>query len=124
MGPSGVLFVDRTGLIAVLDRGEPGHMMARVLWEMACDEASELVTTNYAALLAAIEIQARHGLEGVRILCEQILPAMHVEWCRPSDHALATAALLARDDGADDLGRLVDEKVRLRLRIAHTLDPA
>lgn len=121
MRPSQVVFIDRAGLIAVLDRDEPGHLMARVLWEMHCDEASGLVTTNYAVLLAAIEIQARHGIDGVRILCERVLPAMHVEWCRPSDHALATAALLAQDSGHGDLGRRVDEQVRSRLRIARTL---
>jgi len=122
MDPRQVVFVDRAGLLAVLDRDEPGHLMARVLWEMECDEASGLVTTNYAALLAAVEIQARHGLEGVRILCERVLPAMHVEWCLPIDHALATAALLAQDGDRGDLGRHADETVRFRLRIARTLN--
>jgi hypothetical protein len=121
MDPAHVVFVDRTGLLSVLDRTHPDHSAARILWEMECDAGSSLVTTNYAALAAAIELQARYGVEGVRALHELVLPAMHVEWCSRRDHAMAAAALLARDDADADLCQHTDEQMRIRLRIDRLL---
>ena len=121
MNPRQVVFVDRVGLLSVLDRSRSDHAMARVLWEMECDAGSSLVTTNYAVLAAAIELQTRYGREAVRVLHDLVLPAMHVEWCGRSDHAMAAAALLASGEDRADLGHHADEQVRLRLRIDNGL---
>lgn len=116
-----VTFVSADLLVAILDRGEPGHGLLRDLWRLEFDADSALVTTNYSVAKAALELHRRYGIIGPRDLLEAVLPAMHVEWCTRADHATAVAALLAASDLRRDFVDHVDEQIRRRLGITQSL---
>ena len=128
-------FVDASALVAVLDRAAPDHRLVGSSWLLELDAGSTLVTTGFNALSASRMLQERYGAAGPRALLEVVLPALRVEWCGATDFSLAVAAFLTSrcdydgDQGgqsdvrSDDLAVLLDEQVKRRLRIRHTLRP-
>lgn len=88
-------FLDTSALYAVLDRDDEHHPAAKIQWQtlLASDEA--LLVTNYVLLETAALVQHRLGMDALRALCSEILPALEVHWIGESDHAHALNALLA-----------------------------
>lgn len=89
------VFVDTSGIIAVLNRRDENHQPAVSAWSSLVGSNEDLVTTNYV-LLETTAVLARHlGLPAVRALHDQIRPAVEVSWVDPALHELGVAVTLA-----------------------------
>jgi predicted nucleic acid-binding protein len=94
-------YLDSDRLVTLLDQDEEGHRSAVFSIRLELDAGSPLMTSNYAVVKAALELQRRHGVEGARRLLEELVPFMHVEWCTRTDHRAAVAALLVQGRASD-----------------------
>ena len=92
-----MIFVDTSALYAVLDRDDRNHPLAKSAWAAVLQEDDALIVTNYVIVEATALIQHRLGMEAVRVLCGDILPALDVHWIGEDEHMHAQNALLAAD---------------------------
>jgi len=89
------VFVDTSGLIALLDADDAAHGDCRESWRMATESASGLVTTDYVLLETVAVAQRRWGLDAVRTVVNEFLPLIEVDRVSADDRAAALTALLA-----------------------------
>jgi predicted nucleic acid-binding protein len=89
-----VVFVDTSALFAALDEEDLHHQSAVAYWQAAIENLEIHTTTNYVILETTALLQRRLGLESVRNLTEQLLPALSVHWVTPEEHELALTTLL------------------------------
>jgi predicted nucleic acid-binding protein len=99
------VFVDTSALVALLDSEDAGHETARAAWFAGLDDGEGFFTNNYIVVESCAVAQRRHGMEGVRVLVDELLPMVHVESVAEEDHAAGMAAMLTA--GRRQLG-LVD----------------
>lgn len=90
-----MILVDTSALYAVLDRDDENHRAASVTWASLLQTDERLLVTNYIVVETTAIVQHRLGMEAVRALCGDILPALDVHWIAEADHAHAQNALLA-----------------------------
>ncbi len=90
-----MIFVDTSGLYAILDRADASHAQAREQWRRMIEGGASLLTTNYVLVEASALIQRRLGIEAVRDLHFNLVAALEVIWIDQKIHATAMAALLA-----------------------------
>jgi len=90
-----VIFVDTSGLYAVLDRGDRHHVRAAEVWELVVGGTEPLVTSSYVRLELHALVQARLGLDAVRVLVSDCLTAIQVLAVSDAIHGRAFGALLA-----------------------------
>jgi predicted nucleic acid-binding protein len=90
-------FVDTSALLAVADRADTNHAKAKMLWQRLLESGAALLTTNYVLVETSALVQHRYGLDALRALAHEVLPALEIEWVGPDDHAAALAAVLASD---------------------------
>ena len=83
------VFVDTSGLYAVLDADDPFHAKARIGFERAEQGQWQLVTTNYIVHEAWALVQHRLGWNAVEDLLDVLLPLCRVEFVNEPLHALA-----------------------------------
>ncbi|MFN8188076.1 MAG: PIN domain-containing protein [Gaiellales bacterium] len=98
------VFVDTSALYAVLDRDDRNHAAAAETLTALLD-GETLVTHGYAVVEATALVQRRLGMEAVRSLADDLLPALELVFVDESLHRAAVASLLAC--GARDVS-LVD----------------
>jgi predicted nucleic acid-binding protein len=89
------VFVDTSALYALLATSDRFHRRARQTWTRLLDGEDDLVTTNYVLVETLSLAQGRLGMEAVRALEEDVVPALRIRWVDGETHALAVAALLA-----------------------------
>ncbi len=99
------VFVDTSALLAVLDADDGFHPAARQIWTDLLQRAEDLYCTSYVLIECFALVQHRLGMAAVRILVEDVLPVIRVQWIAPEDHAVGVSALLTA--GRRDLS-LVD----------------
>jgi len=92
-----MILVDTSALYAVLDRDDQNHRAARAAWSSLLETEETLLATNYVVVETTALIQHRLGMEGVRVLCTDILPVLDLHWITEADHLHAQNALLAAD---------------------------
>ena len=92
-----MIFVDTSALYAVLDRDDQNHPLAKSTWATLLREDDALIVTNYVVVETTALVQHRLGMEAVRLLCGDILPALDVHWIGEDEHLHAQNALLAAD---------------------------
>jgi predicted nucleic acid-binding protein len=90
-----MIFVDTSAIYALLDRTDANHSQARALWFSLLDSSSAMFTSNYVLVESYALTQNRLGIEAVRSLQADILPAIEIRWIDETLHALAVAGLLA-----------------------------
>ncbi len=90
-----MIFVDTSAIYALLDREDRDHPKARAQWAKMLKSGTPLLTTNYVVLEVCALAQHRLGLDAVRAVQDDILPAIEVRWLDESIHTLAMTALLA-----------------------------
>lgn len=89
------IFVDTSGLLAVLDRDDGNHSKASGAWLEILSSDEVLVTTNYVLIETFALAQSRLGINASRVLQEDIVPMMQVRWVDSTIHNAAMAILLA-----------------------------
>ena len=77
-----IVFADTSGLFAVLDAADVNHPAGQRIWKelMAASEASEaqVVTTNYILVELCALAQRRLGMDALRAIEEEIVPALQI----------------------------------------------
>lgn len=87
-------FADTSALYALLDRDDDRHRHAARAFE-ALAGTEVLVSHSYVCLECATLAQRRIGVDAVRTLLDEIVPALEVEWVDEVLHREAQTALLA-----------------------------
>ncbi len=88
------VFVDISALFAVLDADDQNHERARQSWVDLVTQEVDLVCTNYVLVETFALVQRRLGLDAVRVLREDIVPVLRVEWVDERGHHAGVTALL------------------------------
>lgn len=83
------------GLLAVLDASDAAHRVADRTWRRLIESDEQLVSTNYVLVEAFALVQSRLGLSAVRVLAEDIVPLLQIEWLSAGEHKAAVKALLS-----------------------------
>jgi len=89
------LFVDTSAFFAVLDANDENHVAARHMWEDLLTQEVVLVCSNYVLVETLALVQRRLGIPAVRVLQEDIMPMLNVEWVDESLHQVGIASVLA-----------------------------
>ncbi|MBT1075478.1 type II toxin-antitoxin system VapC family toxin [Geobacter grbiciae] len=89
------VFIDTSGLLAVLDKDDLHHARASRAWREILSSDDILVTTNYVIVETIALTQHRLGVEASRAFQEEIVPVLHVRWVDSKLHNAAMAILLA-----------------------------
>jgi predicted nucleic acid-binding protein len=117
------IFVDTSALLAHLDADDPRHPAVRTTF--ASLQGDELVTHGYVVAESLAVARRRLGLDGVRILLDDILPAIDLLSVAPALHAEAQrryrAALPTGTSFVDHVSLAVIE--REGIGIVFALDP-
>jgi predicted nucleic acid-binding protein len=88
------VFVDTSALYSVLDRDDVNHTAAAQTYEELLDDDS-LLTHAYVVVETAALVQRRLGMDAVRALVDDTLPAFEVALVDEPLHRAATGAMLA-----------------------------
>ena len=89
------IFIDTSGLLAVLDRDEINHAVSAAAWSEILQSDETLVTTNYVLVETCALLQHRLGLAAVRLFDEDIAPILDIIWVDGQLHHAAMGILLA-----------------------------
>ncbi|MBI5508588.1 MAG: type II toxin-antitoxin system VapC family toxin [Deltaproteobacteria bacterium] len=89
------VFVDTSALYALIDKDDRHHQAALAELARLLEAQAPMLTTNYVLIEVLALVQRRIGVAAVRGLCDDLLPALGVEWISFEDHAAALAVLLA-----------------------------
>jgi uncharacterized protein len=89
------VFVDTSGLVAMLDADEERHAVAAAEWSRLVETDEVLVATNYVLLETFALVQRRLGLDAVRLLVRDVVPLLQIEWVGEETHVAAVAVLMA-----------------------------
>jgi predicted nucleic acid-binding protein len=88
-------FVDTSAILTVADRDDSRYDRVDPVWRELCQSPDDLVTTSYVLLESFALMQQRVGVEAVRALHEEVVPALTVVWVDESLRAVGMEALLA-----------------------------
>jgi predicted nucleic acid-binding protein len=91
------LFVDTSGLYALLIGSETDHDAVRHAFRAAAERGRKLITTNYVLVETTALLQHRIGLDPVRALEERIVPLLTVHWVSADQHHRAVERLFRTD---------------------------
>lgn len=111
------VLVDTSAFLAVLDKDELNHLLAKQLWESLIHRNDQMVCTNYVLLETLALLQSRFGIMPVRKFQEDIGPILHVEWVDASVHAVGVAAVLTANRRRLSLVDCVSFEVARRMGI-------
>lgn len=89
------VFVDTSGLLAMLDRDDAAHERVKAVWLQLISTDTPLITSNYVIVETVALLQNRLGMEAVRLFQEDVVPVLDVKWVDEVVHHGATSALLA-----------------------------
>jgi len=89
------VFLDTSALIALLDANEARHTDASLLWTQLLESDSRVETTNYVLVETYALAQRRLGSAAVRVLTDDLLAVVEVEWVGRELHERAVSALVA-----------------------------
>jgi uncharacterized protein len=74
-----MIFVDTSALYAVLDRDDQNHEAAKKTWSRLLEGEDSLLVTNYVIVETTALAQHRLGMDAVRALHGDALPALPAE---------------------------------------------
>jgi predicted nucleic acid-binding protein len=89
------VFLDTSALLALMDADEARHTEAGLIWKQLLDGDVTIVTTNYVLVETYALTQRRLGSAAVRVLTDDLLPVVQVEWIEREVHERAVSALIA-----------------------------
>jgi predicted nucleic acid-binding protein len=88
------VFVDTSALYAALDRDDENHAAGADTFSSLL-ESTRLITHSYVLVETTALVQRRLGIDGVRTLHDDVLPALELTYVEESLHRSAVAALLS-----------------------------
>jgi predicted nucleic acid-binding protein len=88
------VFVDTSALYAALDAEDDAHALARRSWTGLINSQRPLLTSNYVCIESAALLQARLGMDAVRVMFDDLLPVVSVVLIDEALHAQAVATFL------------------------------
>jgi predicted nucleic acid-binding protein len=88
------VFVDTSALLAVLDGDDKHHRKAKNVWAQLISEEESLVSSNYILVEIFALVQNRLGLQAARVLQEDVLPMITVEWVDEATHRAGVTGVL------------------------------
>ena len=91
------LFVDTSGLYALLVESETDHAKVKAAFRQTAERGRRMLTTNYVLVETSALLQHRIGLEPVRDLDLKILPLLHVQFVDATLQRRAMNRLLRLD---------------------------
>lgn len=91
------VFVDSAAFYALLDRDDKYHRPARTQWEEALSVQRRLVTSSWVFVESFALVQSRLGMDALRVLHDEILPAVEVIQVDSEVQAAAAQAVMAAD---------------------------
>lgn len=118
------VYVDTSAIYAVMDADDSQHEVAKNTWANLLESGDGLVCNSYVLLETYALVQHRLGIEAARVLHDEILPVITVDWVDETIHKEAAAALLIagrKDLSLVDCSSFVTMR-RLGLRRAFALD--
>ena len=89
------IYIDTSAFLTILDADDPNHQCAREKWTDLIERDEAMITTNYVVVETVALLHSRVGIDAVRWLQDDILPAVHVEWVDRPLHDQAISAVLA-----------------------------
>lgn len=89
------VFLDTSAIVALLDADEARHQEAALIWKRLLGGAAVIVTTNYVLVETYALTARRLGSAAVRVLTDELLPVVEVEWIGRDVHERAVSALIA-----------------------------
>jgi len=89
------VFIDTSGLLAVLDGDDANQEEAKSFWANALGDGSVLVCHNYVLVEISALVLRKLGIEAVRVLERDIVPVLRVVWVSREVHEAAVGAHLA-----------------------------
>lgn len=113
------VFVDTSAVYAVFDRDDQNHATAAQRWGLLLQGDAQLVTHNYVVLELTTLLQHRLGMEAVRDLVVDVLPACAVHWVTDAVHAQAVHWLLGSNRRRLSLTDCVSFEVMHRTGCSH-----
>jgi len=118
------VFVDTSALISLLDADEHTHDLACRLFSELLNKKANLITTNYVIVETYALTQRRFGLKAVKILNDNIIPLIKIEWITEASHQSALNTLICANRKKLSLVDCISFVVmqRLSLTIAFTFD--
>ncbi len=111
------IFVDTSGLYAVLDADDSNHSRAKEEWSHVLAIQEQMVSTNYILVETFALVQRRLGMEAVRSLHDDIVPVLSIEWIDATNHTAAVSELLATSNRQISLVDWVSFGTMKRLQI-------
>jgi hypothetical protein len=94
MSPA-TIFLDTSGIIAVLDAYDNFHAQAEPLWKQWIHEGVPLLTSNYVVVEATAVGQRHLGFAAAAAIHQDMLPSVQVVWMNETSHQQAIDVLLA-----------------------------
>lgn len=91
------VFVDTSGLYALLVRSEAKHSTVADVFSRLLQGGRVLVTTNYVLVETSALLQHRFGLPAVRDLERRIAPLLRIRWIDEGLHRRGSERLVALD---------------------------
>lgn len=88
-----MIYVDTAALMAIVDTKDVNHETAKEFWGQQV-LIENFRTNNYVVVEAIALIQNRLGLEAVKILVDQLLPVIEVDWLNVEQHEWAIQSVL------------------------------
>jgi len=88
------VFVDTSAFLAIIDRNDQNHQIAKQLWIQLLHNKAALLCTNYVLLETLALIQHRFGLPVAKTFQEDIVPIIHIHWVDEALHQAGIAAVL------------------------------
>ena len=74
------VYVDTSAIYAVMDADDSQHEVAKNTWANLLESGDGLVCNSYVLLETYALVQHRLGIEAVRVLHDEILPVITVDW--------------------------------------------
>jgi predicted nucleic acid-binding protein len=89
------IFIDTSGLIAVLDKDDASHAEAAKTWIDILTSSETIVTTNYVLVETCALVQNRLGMKAIKVFQEDIFPVLQIEWIDNAVHHAAMGIMLS-----------------------------
>ena len=120
-----IVFVDTSGVLAMLDASDRGHARAAAAWKRLIEGGASLITTSYVLVELIALAQHRLGIAAVRDIDGTLVPLMRIIWVDATLHTRGMAAVLTSGRRKLSLVDCVSFEVMREggINRAFTLDP-